>query len=78
MARSKHQSHATKSWLQLAKKVSDQLRQTTELREYQRDEFVGVIRATKISGATQQEIANATGYSRQRIAQFLSEKRGPK
>lgn len=78
MARSKHRSHATQSWLVLAKKVADQLRRTTELREYQRDEFVGVIRATKISGATQQEIADVTGYSRQRIAQFLSEDRSGK
>lgn len=78
MARSKHRSHATQQWLSLAKKVADQLRRTTELREYQRDEFVGVVRATKISGATQQEIADATGYSRQRIAQFLGEERGPK
>jgi len=65
-------SEALKSWLELAQKEAKELERATEMREYLRDEFIGIIRAAKIAGATQQQIADATGYSRQRIQQFLT------
>lgn len=74
----KPRSQATQAWLDLAGKVAHQLRQTDEQRDYLRDEFIGVIKAAKLTGATQQEIANASKYSRQRISQFLGEERKDK
>ncbi len=40
----------------------------------ERKKFVKKIRTASEAKATQLEIAEATGYSRQRIAQFLKEK----
>ena len=70
------QGQTQTQWLALAKSSAAELRQMTERRDLIRDEFVGIIRAAKLTGATQQQIADATGYSRQRIAQFLNKPRG--
>jgi DNA-binding transcriptional regulator LsrR (DeoR family) len=47
------------------------MKDAQEYQEYRRDEFIGIIRAAKIAGATQQNIADASGLSRQRIQQLL-------
>jgi hypothetical protein len=65
------ESQTRAQWLSLAGSMAAELRQMSERRDLLRDEFVGIIRAAKLVGATQQQIADATGYSRQRIAQFL-------
>jgi hypothetical protein len=69
------QGQTQAQWLALAGQAAANLRQVTEQRDLVRDEFVGIIRAAKLTGATQQQIADATGYSRQRIAQFLNKPR---
>lgn len=69
------ESQSRAQWLALAQSMAKQIRQVTEQRDILRDEFVGIIRAAKLTGATQQQIADATSYSRQRIAQFLKQPR---
>jgi hypothetical protein len=71
----KPQGQTLIQWLALAKSSAADLRQKAEQRDLVRDEFIGIIRAAKLVGATQQQIADATGYSRQRIAQFLNKPR---
>lgn len=68
-------SENSRAWLELAENAAKALRDATETREYLRDEFIGIVHAAKIANATQQEIADATGYSRQRIQQFLDQKK---
>lgn len=70
----KRKTPLTRSWLEVSKKASKQLRDADELRDYLRDELIGVVKAASIAGATQKDIAEATGFSRQRIAQFLNHK----
>lgn len=73
MARSnkRFRTEALGEWLDLAGKACKEMKDAQEYQEYRRDEFIGIIRAAKIAGATQQNIADASGLSRQRIQQLL-------
>lgn len=73
MARSKKRfrTEALSAWLDLSGKACKEMKKAQEYEEYRRDEFIGIIRAATIAGATQQEIADASGLSRQRIQQLL-------
>jgi hypothetical protein len=69
------ESQSRAQWLALARTMAAQIRQVDEQSDILRDEFVGIVRAAKLTGATQQQIADTTDYSRQRIAQLLKKPR---
>lgn len=47
----------------------------TALAAQRREQFIDIVQEAKQAKATQQEVADRVGLSRQRIAQFLDERR---
>lgn len=69
----KHKTPKTPETLDRAAEVSVDLHDVTARRRALRDQFLQAIYMASKDGHSQKQIADWTGFSRQRISQFLAE-----